>query len=71
MTSKHRRRDLTVGLRHKDGGLAVHVQQQNRKVRHARPGPCPDCGTPGMGDAYYDGNRSEEDPRRCNTCGTL
>jgi hypothetical protein len=71
MVSKYRRRDLTVGLRHKDAGLVVQAKQENRQERHTKPGPCPDCGAPGMGDAYYDGNYPDEDPRRCNTCGTL
>lgn len=39
---------------------------------------CPDCGAPGMGDAFYDGGYIAEDPQRpgfdtsgrCMTCGT-
>jgi hypothetical protein len=70
MTGKYRRRDLTVGMRHKDVGLTVQAQRKNRRERHTKPGPCPTCGVPGMGDAYYD-NYPGEDPRRCTTCGYL
>jgi len=70
MTTKYRRRDLTIGLRHKDGGLVVQAKQKNRRARHVRPGSCPDCGAPGMGDAVYDPPVPDTDGR-CQTCGTL
>ncbi len=37
MTNKHRRRDLTVGMRHKDVGLVVQAKQNNRRTRRTRP----------------------------------
>lgn len=70
MTDKNRRRDLTVGMRHKDTGLVVQVKQENRRERHNQPGSCPQCGYPGMADAFYD-NYPGEDPRRCSRCGAL
>lgn len=33
MTDKHRRRDLTVKLRHKDVGLVVQAKHANRRER--------------------------------------
>ena len=33
MTSRYRRRDLTVGLRHKDMGLTVHARLSNKRER--------------------------------------
>lgn len=35
MTDRNRRRDLTVGMRHKDGGLVVYARQTNRRARHS------------------------------------
>lgn len=34
MIDKNRRRDLTVGLRHKDMGLTVYARNSNRRDRH-------------------------------------
>ncbi len=33
MTDRNRRRDLTVGLRHKDMGLVVHARVANKRER--------------------------------------
>ncbi len=35
MTDRNRRRDLTVGLRHKDMGLVVHARLTNKRERLA------------------------------------
>jgi hypothetical protein len=36
MTVKHKRRDRTVHLRHKDTGLAYHATQANRRDRRTK-----------------------------------